>query len=50
MRLADALRVMDSQPVIRAGNMDIMSNFEALGAAQNITMSKKVLVAFGDLN
>ena len=52
MRLADALRVMDSQPVIREGIMDIMSNFEALGAAQNVTtcMNKKVLVAFGDLN
>ena len=31
-------------------DMDIMSNFEALGAAQNITMNKKALVTIGDLN
>ena len=31
---------MDSQPVIRVGNMDTTSNFEASGAALNITTSK----------
>ena len=37
LRLVDALREMDSQPVIRAGNMDTTSNFEASGAAQDFT-------------
>ena len=50
MRLADALREMDSQPVIREGNMDTTNNSEASGAAQNITMSKKVLMVIGDLD
>ena len=30
--------------------MDTTNNSEASGAAQNITMSKKVLVVVGDLN
>ena len=30
--------------------MDTTNNSEASGAAQNITMSKKVLVVIGDLN
>ena len=42
LRLADALREMDSQPVIRAGNIGATNNSEASGAAQNTTMSKKV--------
>ena len=37
-------------PVIRAGNMDTTNNSEASGAAQNIIMSKKVLVVIGDLD
>ena len=50
MRLADALRETDSQPVIRAGNMDTTNSSEALGAAQNVITSKKVLTVIGDLD
>ena len=44
MSLADALREMDSQPVIRlhVGNMDTKSNFGVSRAALNITTNKKI--------
>ena len=41
MRLADVLREMDSQPVIRVGNTGTRSNSEATGAAPSIMSNKK---------